>query len=98
MDKENETGVPAALPDSIDLPHTDALAEPAPDSLDVLMSKDPETFSVADRRAIIAALRAERAKRQHLQEAEAAVMAAKKGPKAAPVAILEAKSGGEGKP
>lgn len=52
-----------------ELPQSDALAEASPESLGILMDKDPESYSRQDRDRIIAAFRANRAR---LAQAEAA--------------------------
>lgn len=63
-----------------ELPQSNALAEASPDSLSLLLSKDPEEMTRSDRTRVVEALRAQRARWQTAQVAKAS--AGPKAPKA----------------
>lgn len=74
------------MSDSVgEIPQSQALAEADPNSLTELMSRDPESYQAQDRQRIIAALRADRARREQA-EATAAASGKKRGAVKAPAA------------
>lgn len=65
-----------------ELPQSTALAEADPASLTELMSRDPLSYQRQDRDAIVAALRADRARREAAEKAAAEGSGSRKrGPK-----------------
>ena len=67
-----------------EIPQSSALAEAGgPESLSELMSRDPESYSKQDRGNIVAALRADRARREAAEKAASEGGRARRAPKAA---------------